>query len=196
MVEELLRQEIQEMSEKIYDLQQKSEHLTNGQRYAVINEIEKNIYQLRNDLRHLEHQLYTQQTNDEALQKDIDILEKQINELENIKSDLNARINTETEHTRQELNDKIILFMTQELGPIKRNIENNQEDVQEIKNDINSLRNDINEYKKDQEIKEVARFDHFKMILTAVVAALAALSTLSLWLEPSIRTLLRVFFPF
>ena len=194
MVEELLRQEIQEMSEKIYDLQQKSEHLTNGQRYAVINEIEKNIYQLRNDLRHLEHQLYTQQTNDEALQKDIDILEKQINELENIKSDLNARINTETEHTRQELNDKIILFMSQELSPIKRSIETNQEEVQDLKQDITALREEIREYKKNQEIKEVARFDRFKMILTAVVAALAAISTLSLWLEPSIRILFDLFF--
>ena len=194
MVEELLRQEIQEMSEKIYDLQQKSEHLTNGQRYAVINEIEKNIYQLRNDLRHLEHQLYTQQTNDEALQKDIDILEKQINELENIKSDLNARINTETEHTRQELNDKIILFMSQELSPIKRSIETNQEEVQDLKQDITALREEIREYKKNQEIKEVARFDRFKMILTAVVAALAAISTLSLWLEPSIRILMDIFF--
>ena len=194
MVEELLRQELQEMSEKIYDLQQKSEHLTNGQRYAVINEIEKNIYQLRNDLRHLEHQLYTQQTNDETLQKDINILEKQINELENIKSDLNARINTETEHTRQELNDKIILFMSQELSPIKRSIETNQEEVQDLKQDITALREEIQEYKKNQEIKEVARFDRFKMILTAVVAALAAISTLSLWLEPSIRILFDLFF--
>ena len=193
MVEELLRNEIHDMSEKIYELQNKTEHLTNGQRYAVINEIEKSVHQLRNDLRNLEHQLYTQHANDEKIQKDIKILEKQIRDLENIKSDLTARINTETEHTRQELNDKIILFMSQELGPIKRSIENNQEDVQEIKQEINSLREDINNYKKDQEIKEVARFDHLKMIITAVVAVLAAISTLSLWLEPLIRTLLQIF---
>ena len=149
---------------------------------------------MRNDLRNLEHQLYTQKTNDENLKKDIKVLEKQINDLENIKSDLTARINTETEHTRQELNDKIILFMSQELTPIKESIENNKEDIQDIKNSITSLKEDINEYKKNQEIKEVARFDHFKMILTAVVAALAALSTLSLWLEPTIRLIINVFF--
>jgi len=194
MVDELLHKEISDISNRIYELQQKSEHLTNGQRYAVINEIEKSIYQLRNDLRNLEHQLYTQKTNDENLKKDIEVLEKQINDLENIKSDLTARINTETEHTRQELNDKIILFMSQELTPIKESIENNKEDIQDIKNSINSLKEDINEYKKNQEIKEVARFDHFKMILTAVVAALAALSTLSLWLEPTIRLIMNVFF--
>ena len=193
MPEKLLREEINNMSKMIHELQQKSEHLTNGQRYAVINEIEKSIYQLRNDLRHLEHQLYTQKTNDETLQKDIKILEKQINDLENIKSDLTARINTENEHTRQELNDKIILFMTQELTPIKKSIEN-KDDIQEIKNEISSLVNDFNEYKKNQEIKEVARFDRFKMIITAVVAALAAISTLSLWLEPSIRILMQIFF--
>lgn len=194
MVDELLHKEISDISNRIYELQQKSEHLTNGQRYAVINEIEKSIYQLRNDLRNLEHQLYTQKTNDENLKKDIEVLEKQINNLENIKSDLTARINTETEHTRQELNDKIILFMSQELTPIKESIENNKEDIQDIKNSINSLKEDINEYKKNQEIKEVARFDHFKMILTAVVATLAALSTLSLWLEPTIRLIMNVFF--
>lgn len=194
MVDELLHKEISNISDRIYELQQKSEHLTNGQRYAVINEIEKSIYQLRNDLRNLEHQLYTQKTNDEKLKKDIRVLEKQINDLENIKSDLTARINTETEHTRQELNDKIILFMSQELTPIKESIENNKEDMQEIKEEINALKNDINDYKKNQEIKEVARFDHFKMILTAVVAALAALSTLSLWLEPTIKLIMNVFF--
>lgn len=194
MTEKLLRQEIDKMSEMIYELQQKSEHLTNGQRYAVINEIEKNIYQLRSDLRQLEHQLYTQKTNDETLQKDIKVLEKQINDLENIKSDLNARINTENEHTRQELNDKIILFMSQELTPIKKSIENNKEDIQDIKNDIQSLVADFNKYKADQEIKEATKFDRFKMIITAVVAALAAISTLSLWLEPSIRTFLQIFF--
>ena len=194
MVDELIRKEISSMSDRIYELQKKSEHLTNGQRYAVINEVEKSIYQLRNDLRHLEHQLYTQQTNDDNLQKDIQILEKEINDLENIKSDLTARINTETEHTRKELNDKIILFMSQELTPIKESIENNKEELSSIKDEINLLKEDFNEYKKNQEIKEVARFDHFKMILTGVVAALTAISTLSLWLEPTIRTLISVFF--
>lgn len=194
MVDELIRKEISSMSDRIYELQKKSEHLTNGQRYAVINEVEKSIYQLRNDLRHLEHQLYTQQTNDDNLQKDIQILEKEINDLENIKSDLTARINTETEHARKELNDKIILFMSQELTPIKESIKNNKEELSSIKDEINLLKEDFNEYKKNQEIKEVARFDHFKMILTGVVAALTAISTLSLWLKPTIRTLISVFF--
>ena len=53
---------------------------------------------------------------------------------------------------------------------------------------------EIKEYQKNQEIKEVAKFDHFKMILTAVVAALAAISTLSLWLEPSIKVLMQILF--
>ena len=143
MRDKLLRQEIDNMSDRIYELQQKSEHLTNGQRYAVINEIEKSIHHLSNDLRHLEHQFYTQRTNDETLQKDIQILEKQINDLENIKSDLTARINTETEHTRQELNDKIILFMCQALTPIKESIESDREEIQSIKSNINSLKDDI-----------------------------------------------------
>lgn len=194
MVEKLLRTEIHDMSNKIYELQEKTEHLTNGQRYAAINEIEKSIQPLRNDLRHLEHQLFTQQTNDENIKNDMDKLIKQIDELENIKSDLIERINTETEHTRQELNNKIINFMSEELTPIKNSIENNKNELQDVKEDIHNLRLEIMQHYKDQEVKEVARFDNLKMIITAIVATLAALSTLSLWLEPSIRTLLQVFF--
>lgn len=194
MVEKLLRTEIHDMTNKIYELQEKTEHLTNGQRYAAINEIEKSIQPLRNDLRHLEHQLFTQQSNDENIKNDMDKLIKQIDELENIKSDLIERINTETEHTRQELNNKIINFMSEELTPIKNSIENNKNELQDVKEDIHNLRLEIMQHYKDQEVKEVARFDNLKMIITAIVATLAALSTLSLWLEPSIRTLLQVFF--
>lgn len=193
MVDEMLRTEIHDMSNKIYELQEKTEHLTNGQRYAAINEIEKSMRPLRNDLRNLEHQLYTQKHNDANIQKDIDNIVNQINELENIKSDLITRINTETEHTRQELNDKIIKFMGDELSPIKNSIEQNQKDIQDVKDDIHQLRLEIIEYHKNQEIKEVARFDNLKMIITSIVAILAALSTISLWLEPSIRTLIEIF---
>ena len=65
--------------------------------------------------------------------------------------------------------------------------------VKEVKEDIHALRLEITEHYKNQEIREVARFDNFKMIITAVIAVLAALSTLSLWLEPSIRTLMEIF---
>ena len=125
MTEQTLKTEIHDMSEKIYELQNKTEHLTNGQRYAVVSEIEKNTQLLRSDLRRLEHELYNKQSNDKIIESNIELLEKQINELENIKFDLVARINTETEHTRQELNEKIIsfpnLFSTEFLGILYMN---------------------------------------------------------------------------
>ena len=130
----------------------------------------------------------------QVLKKKINNITKQINDLENIKIDLNTRINTETEATRQELNDKIIDFMQKELAPIKINIENNKKEMEGLKSDINDLRIEIIEQNKEREIKEAAKFDRFKIIITAVVGALAALSTLSLWLEPSIRILMRIFF--
>lgn len=193
-MEKLLRNELHDMSEKIYELQQKTEHLTNGQRYAAINEIEKSIKPLRNDLRHLEHQLFTQQTTDTNIEEKINQIIKQIDELEDIKIDLTTRINTETEATRQELNDKVIDFMQKELSPIKNSIEANKKEVESVKKDINDLRIEIIKYNKEREIKEAARFDRFKIVITAVVGALAALSTLSLWLEPSIRILMQIFF--
>ena len=194
MVREELRTEIHDMSNKIYELQTKSEHLSNGQRYAAINEIEKCISPLRNDLRKLEHKLYSQESDDKLLQEQIDNILKQINELEDIKSDLTARINTETEHTRQELNNKIISFMSSELEPIKKSIEGNKNDIVAIKEEINQLRLDMIKHDKELEVKEAERFDKFKVIITAAVAVVTAISTLSLLLEPSIRTLMNIFF--
>lgn len=204
MVEKLLRTEIHDMSNKIYELQEKTEHLTNGQRYAAINEIEKLIQPLRNDLRNLEHQLYTQQSNDESIQKDINQVVKQIDELENIKSDLTQRINTETEHMRKEFNTNIIKFMSEELSPIKEDIANNKQEIISIKEDISTLRVDIRdefasikkdeaEYRHAQEIEQAKRFDKFKVLITIVLSVISAISAISLWLEPAIRTLAQVF---
>ena len=120
MVQDEIRHEIHDMSSKIYELQAKQNTLTNGQRYAAINEIEKSISPLRKDLHHLEHKMYSQESDDKILQEQIDNILQQINELEDIKSDLIARISTETEATRQELNDKIINYMSTELAPLKK----------------------------------------------------------------------------
>ena len=84
--------------------------------------------------------------------------------------------------------------MSQELTPIKESIENNKKEIQGIKDEIGSLRLEIKEHEKNQEIKDAARFDKFKIILTAVVAVIGAVSTLSLLLEPAIRTLFQIFF--
>lgn len=194
MVKEELRTEIHDMSNKIYELQAKSEHLSNGQRYAAINEIEKCISPLRNDLHKLERKLYSQESDDKILQEQIDNILKQITELEDIKSDLTARINTETEYTRQELNNKIISFMSNELEPIKKSIESNKNDIVAIKEEINQFRLDMIKHDKELEVKEAERFDKFKIIITAAVAVVTAISTLSLLLEPSIRTLMNIFF--
>lgn len=193
MVTEEIRHEIHDMSSKIYELQAKQNTLTNGQRYAAVNEIEKCIGPLRKDLHRLEHELYAQESDDKILQEQIDTILTQINELEDIKSDLTARIHTETEHTRQELNDKIIDFMSGELKPIQKSIEENQKDIASLKNDIVQFRSEVSEREKEREIKDAKKFDNLKITLTGIVAIVVALSTLSMWLEPSIKTLMNVF---
>lgn len=194
MVNDEIRHEIHDMSSKIYELQAKQNTLTNGQRYAAVNEIEKCISPLRHDLHRLERQLYSQGSDDKIIQEQIDTILTQINELEDIKSDLTARINTETERTRQEFNDKIIDFMSNELQPIKQSIEKNQNDIVEVKSEISQLRLEIKEKDQERELQEAKKFEKFKIVITAAIAVLGALSTLSLWLEPSIRTLLQIFF--
>lgn len=193
-MEDNLRKEMHDMSEKIYRLQEKSEKLTNGQRYAAINEIEKMIQPLRSDLRHLEYELYMQNTDKKIVAEQIEKVEKQLNELENCKSDLTTRINTETEHTRQQLNDKIINYMREELVPLKQAVESNKNEVNKIHNEIYELKIDIKESEAKRDIREAEKFDRFKWIITAVVAALAAISSLSLWLEPSVKMLVHIFF--
>ena len=69
-----------------------------------------------------------------------------------------------------------------------------QEGFQMTKEDIQSLRLEIIRHDKEQEVAQVARFDKFKVVITTIVAVIAALSTLSLWLEPPIRTLIHIFF--
>lgn len=192
---EELRTELHDMSEKIFQLQEKTEHLTNGQRYAAINEIEKSIAPLRKDLRTLEYKLYAQQNDDNDIKQQIDRVLNQINELEDIKSDLTQRINTETEHTRQQLNDKIIDFMKEELTPIKQSIADNKNDMKKIKEDITQLRFEIIENEKEREIKETAKFDKIKWVITIVVGFAMGFATLFNYFEPTIRILLSILLP-
>lgn len=194
MVEREIRNEIHDMSNKIFELQAKTEHLTNGQRYAAINEIEKSIQPLRNDLRHLEHKLYSQQNNDENIRKDIQTLEEQINELENLKFDLEARIHTETEHTRQELNDKIIKFMSTELAPIKQSMEDTKEDIKVLNEQIAQLKIDIIQKEKNREIEDAKKTDRIKIFIAIAAGVITGISALIAAIGPAIRTLFTIFF--
>lgn len=189
-----LRTEIHDMSEKIYQLQEKTEHLTNGQRYAAINEIEKSLSPLKKDLHNLQYELYEQKHEDEALREKINVIFDQINELENIKSDLIRKINTENEHTKKEFNDKIISFMKEELSPIQETIEENRKDMKTLSKDMETLRIELIKVEKDREIAENKKFDKLKMTITGVVAFLVAFSTLSTFFEPTIKVLVHVLF--
>jgi len=194
MVEEKqIRHEIHDMSNKIYELQAKTEHLTNGQRYAAINEIEKSIQPLRNDLRHLEHKLYTQETQDETIRKDIQTLENQINELENLKFDLEQRIHTETEHTRKELNDKIISFMSTELGPIKKGMEDTKQDIKVLNEQISQLKIDMVQQEKNRQVEDAARTDKLKIIIAVIAGVATGTTTLLAYFGETIRTLMMIF---
>lgn len=189
-----LEGQIHDMSEKIYELQAKTEKLTNGQRYAAINEIEKSIAPLRNDLNHLERKLYSQQYDEQEISHQIDLILDQISELETLKSDLNARINTETEHARQEFHQTTIKILKEEIRPLRTSLEKNQKEISNLKSDIGDLRLEIITNEKNREINEAQKFDRFKWALTAIIAVLAGLSALSLYLEPSIQMIFHIFF--
>ena len=196
-MEERLQNEIHDMSEKIFALQAKTEHLTNGQRYAAINEIEKSIAPLRNDLHHLERKIYNQQHNAKELTKEIDCILQQITDLENLKSDLIARINTETEHTRKYSHDEVMQFMCEEITPLRETVDKNKEEIDGlrtyIKDEFNNMKLELLEDQKNRELQEAKRFDKIKWILTGVVTVITPLSVLSLYFEPAIQTFIHIF---
>ena len=196
-MEERLQNEIHDMSEKIFALQAKTEHLTNGQRYAAINEIEKSIAPLRNDLHHLERKIYNQQHNAKELTKEIDCILQQITDLENLKSDLIARINTETEHTRKYYHDEVMQFMCEEITPLRETVDKNKEEIDGLrtymKDEFNNMKLELLEDQKNRELQEAKRFDKIKWILTGVVTVITPLSVLSLYFEPAIQTFIHIF---
>lgn len=196
-MEQRLQDEIHDMSEKIFALQAKTEHLTNGQRYAAINEIEKSIAPLRNDVHHLERKIYQQQHNEEELTKEIDKILQQIVDLENLKSDLIARINTETEHTRKYYHNEVMQFMHEEISPLQESIKQNEKDINNlkeyIKDEFNSMKMDLLQDQKEREIKEAKKFDKLKWIVTGSVAVITPLTALSLYFEPAIQTFIHIF---
>lgn len=189
-----IKTEIHDMSEKIYELQEKTEHLTNGQRYAAINEIERSITPLRKDLHILERELHNQKNDDIRINAQIDKILDQISELEDIKSDLTKRINTEAEGTRKEFNDKIISFMKEELSPIRDSLQSNQQDIQKLEKSVTELKIEMIQKEKNREIEESKKFDKFKIIVTIAIATVTSLSSLSLWLEPTVQTIIRILF--
>ena len=189
-----IKNEIHDMSEKIYNLQITTQKLTNGQRYAALNEIEKSITPLRNDLHHLEHKLYNQANNEKEIHREIDQILEQIAEFEDLTADLIQKINTETEHTRKFYHEEVMNFIRDEVSPLQQSINENKKEIIEIKEIIKNFDIKLLENEKNRDLKEAERFDRFKWVITAVVAVLAAFSALSLWLEPVIQTIFHIFF--
>lgn len=189
-----LENQVHDISEKIYELQAKTEKLSNGQRYAAINEIEKSIAPLRRDLSQLERKLYSKEYDEIEINHRMDEILQQIIELEDLKSDLNARINTETEHARQEFHETTIKVLREEVAPLREGLEDNKKEIAHVKDDMGNLRLELITIEKNREIDEAKRFDRLKWILTAVIAVIAGLSTLSLYLEPSIQMIFHIFF--
>lgn len=189
-----LENQVHDISEKIYELQAKTEKLSNGQRYAAINEIEKSIAPLRRDLNQLERKLYSKEYDEIEISRRMDEILQQIIELEDLKSDLNARISTETEHARQEFHETTIKVLREEVAPLREGLEDNKKEIAHVKDDVGKLRLELITTEKNREINDAKKYDRFKWILTAIIGVLSALSMLSLWLEPSIQMIFHIFF--
>ena len=191
---EQLRTEVQDIQNKIYELQQKTEHLSNGQRYAAINEIEKNINPLRTDLKLLEKELDRQDDFDKKIEQRFNIVLDQINALEDIKSDLNAKILTENEHIRKDMNKNLLTYMTNELTPLKESVEQNRREISDLNTDLQNFKDEYTSKQLEKELEDAKKYDKLKLILTGIVAVLTAGAGLVVFLKPAFNLLLQIFF--
>ena len=204
--------DLKKLYNNINDLQLKTEKLSNGQRYAAINEIDKALIPLKKDLKSLERELHKRENIDIEIQGQCKTLETEITNLENIKSDLNARIQTENDHTRQELNDKIIShinelktqneimikdfksYIDEKIIPIEKEMINLQNKTNNNSYDIDKLVEKMEEYSDKLAKNSEQESKKTKTIITTIAAILAAFTTISLWLEPALHVLINVFF--
>lgn len=191
---EQLRTEVQDIQNKIYELQQKTQHLSNGQRYAAINEIEKNINPLRTDLKLLEKELDRQDDFDKKIEQRFNIVLDQINALEDIKSDLNAKILTENEHIRKDMNDNILTYMTNELTPLKQSVEQNRKEITNLNTDLQNFKDEYASKQLEKELEDAKKYDKLKWVLTGIGAVVTAGGALVVFLKPVFNLLLQIFF--
>lgn len=198
---ENLRHEVDNIEERIYELQQKSNTLTNGQRFAAINEIEKSIHPLMTEVRVLQQQMYHQKDVDNELKERFNTVLRQINDLENIKSDLNARISTESEHIRDAMNTQLITYLKEEITPLKDEIHNNTKQITLISErceqnakDLNSFKLEIEKRDNERQLENAQKYDKLKWVLTGVIAMVTALGALFAFLQPTLSILKTIFF--
>lgn len=179
---------------KMRDLELKTEKLSNGQRYAAINEIDKALVPLKNNLKFLEHELHERENTDIEIKGQYRTLQAEITNLENVRSDLDTRIKIENEHTRDILNEKIINHVEQKISPINAKLKGIDLILNEHKTDMTTLTEEIKNLRKEiteQNNKNSART---KTIITTISAIIVAITTITLFLEPALRLIANIFF--
>lgn len=204
--------DLKKLYNSINDLQLKTEKLSNGQRYAAINEIDKALIPLKKDLKSLERELHERENIDIEIQGQCRTLEAEITNLENIRSDLNARIQTENDHIRQELNDRVIShinevkaqneimskdfksYIDEKIIPIEKEMINLQNKTNNNSYDIDELEKKMEEYSDKLAKNSEQESKRIKTIITTITAILTAFTAISLWLEPALHVLINVFF--
>lgn len=191
---EQLRTEVHEIQKKIFELQEKSERLSNGQRYAAINQIEKNINPLRTDLKLLERAMDEQEDFDKKIEERFNIVLDQINALEDLKSDLNAKIRTENEHTRRDMNKNLLRYMTEELTPLKNSVEEARKETRALDKELKAFKDEYNTIQLEKEVEEAKKFDKIKFILTGVIALIAAITAVITLLQPALKIIKIILF--
>ena len=197
MNEKELNAKIDIIIDEMKELEKNSQSLTNGERYAAINIIEKQVNPLRSDLKVLEQELRKEKDLNSQLYIDYERILNTVSELRDLKSDINRKIQTDNEHLRIQMNQEIVNLFKTELTPIHNDIKQLNCNMQDLtistQQQFNELDRKILMNEEERKTQEAQRFSKLTQIFTGAVGIIAALSAIALYFEPPIHGLLHAF---
>ena len=153
-----LEEEIKSLHNDIKSLKyESSKGLSNGDRYQMIKLIESEINPLDEKIQLLETEMIRQDGVDNKIYENYQIMLKAMTELRNFKSELQEKIDTENDHSRQYTNEQMKTFITESFEPFKGDVSGLEKKVDELYDEIAKNHDEIEKLDKKIDRHEAQR---------------------------------------
>jgi chromosome segregation ATPase len=153
-----LEEEIKSLHNDIKSLKyESSKGLSNGDRYQMIKLIESKINPLDEKIQLLETEMIRQEGVDNKIYENYQIMLKAMTELRNFKSELQEKIDTENDHSRQYTNEQMKTFITESFEPFKGDVSGLEKKVDELYDEIAKNHDEVEKLDKKIDRHEAQR---------------------------------------
>lgn len=153
-----LEEEIKSLHNDIKSLKyESSKGLSNGDRYQMIKLIESEINPLDEKIQLLETEMIRQEGVDNKIYENYQIMLKAMTELRNFKSELQEKIDTENDHSRQYTNEQMKTFITESFEPFKGDVSGLEKKVDELYDEIAKNHDEVEKLDKKIDRHEAQR---------------------------------------